>query len=286
MPGDWADADLLKSTAEEAGPAAPRRRGGSAWILIAVLVAALAAAWYAGFGNWTLGKRETTTAGPAAAAPPATDRPLGADPFSVTVPPLDESDTVVAQLVSKLSSHPRVAAWLATKGLIRNFAAVVTNIAEGKAPASLVPSLRPSMRFNVIERGAVVRIDPQSYERYTPLAEAVASVDPAGAARLYATLKPRIEEAYRDLGNEDPLFDHTLERSIVLLLKTPVIDGPVALKPKGLGYGFADERMENLTSAQKQLLRTGPENTRTIQRSLRAIALALGIPSERLPPVS
>ena len=129
-------------------------------------------------------------------------------------------------------------------------------------------------------------MDPASYERYTPLADAVASVDPAGSARLYATLKPRIEEAYRELGVEEPLFDHALERSIVLLLKTPVIEGPVAVTPDGIGYAFADARLEGLTAAQKQLLRMGPQNTRTIQRTLRAIGLALGIPPDRLPVVN
>ena len=48
-------------------------------------------------------------------------------------------------------------------------------------------------------------------------------------------------------------------------------------------YGFAAPDVEALTAAQKQLLRMGPRHVRTIQSSLRAIALALGIPAERLP---
>ena len=283
MQGDWVETDLLKSTAEVEAPP-PQRRRLATGILIVLLLAALGAAWYAGFGNWTVGERTTTAAKPAAAAAAtAVDRELGADPFNVNVPPLDESDAVVAQLVAKLSSHPRVAAWLATKGLVRNFTVVVTNIAEGKAPAALVRPLRPSSAFSVAERGGTIQIDPKSYERYTPLADAVASIDPAGSARLYATLKPRIQEAYRDLGVGEPTFDRTLEHAIVLLLQTPVVDEPIALVPKGIGYGFADARLERLAAAQKQLLRTGPQNVRTIQGRLREIALALGIPSERLP---
>ena len=50
-------------------------------------------------------------------------------------------------------------------------------------------------------RGQELHISPRSYERYDYLADAAASIDPAGAARVYSTLKPRIEEAYRDLGN-------------------------------------------------------------------------------------
>jgi hypothetical protein len=147
--------------------------------------------------------------------------------------------------------------------------------------------LRPSAGFHVVERGGDVYIDPRSYERYDGLAAAAASIDPAGAARLYATLKPRIEEAYRDLGMPDTPFDRTLEQAIVLLLETPIVDDPVRAAPQGgLGYGFAAPNFEALPAAQKQLLRMGPRNVRTIQSSLRAIALALGIPAERLPPPS
>ena len=128
-----------------------------------------------------------------------------------------------------------------------------------------------------------MRADPRSYDRYVRIADAVASVDPRAAARVYATLKPRIEDANRDLGTQQP-FDHTLERAIVALLATPVVDAGESLKPKGIGYGYADERLESLTAAQKQLLRMGPRNVRVIKAKLREIALALGIPAAHLPP--
>jgi hypothetical protein len=201
----------------------------------------------------------------------------------VTVPPLDESDPVVRTLVEQLSSHPAVAAWLATGGLVRNFTVVVTNIAEGATPAVHLRVFRPQATLSVIKRGDGLYIDPASYHRYDSVAAAAASVDPAGAARVYATLKPRIEEAYGQLGAPDGTFDRALERAISALLATPIVDAPVRVVPRGLGYAFASADLEALTAAQKQLLRTGPANARAIQSSLRAIALALGIPAERLP---
>jgi hypothetical protein len=42
-------------------------------------------------------------------------------------------------------------------------------------------------------------------------------------------------------------------------------------------YGFADPKLESLTAAEKQLLRTGPGNTRVVQAKLREIARALGL---------
>jgi Protein of unknown function (DUF3014) len=231
-----------------------------------------------------------TRRGPAQRIPPsapvhatAAAQPLGGEAATIVVPPLDESDGVVADLVRKLSSHPRVAAWLTTKGLIRNFAAVVLSIDDGKTPANLLQRLRPTAAFRVTERDGGIYIDERSYERYTSLAEAVTSIDAKGSASLYATLKPRIEEAYRELGHPDPSFDAALERAIVSLLDTPMRSRPPRLRLQGIGYAYADPRDEALTGPQKQLLRMGPENGLAVQAKLREIALALGIPPQRLP---
>ena len=279
---DQLDLNIRPSESDEpiGGPRA-RPPAGPIIVIALLVVAAAIAAYFAFF-------REASAPVDQAAAPPPASReapagPLGGTPQPVEVPPLDESDAVVRTLVGQLSSHPRVAAWLTTDGLIRNFTTVVTNIAEGPTPTVHLQRLRPSGRFEVVERGDELMVDERSYERYDSLADAVQSVDAEGAARLYATLKPRIEEAYRDLGFPDTPFDRTLERAITSLLATPVTDGPVAVVPRGIGYGYADPKLESLTAAQTQLLRMGPRNARTVQRKLREIALALGVPEARLP---
>jgi hypothetical protein len=138
----------------------------------------------------------------------------------------------------------------------------------------------------VVDRDGRGYVDARSYDRYVPITEAVVSVDPAGAARLYGTLKPRIEEAYGELGSQDPEFDHVLEGAIVALLRTPIVDDAARVRPKGIGYQFGDARLEGLSAAQKQLLRMGPHNARLIQQRLREIALALGVAQEALPPAA
>lgn len=271
---DASDYELLK-TPDELPP--PRRSVG-VWIVVAILmgVAAIAALIL-------LIQRPPAPAATAERAriPEPVIRPLGGDAAPIALPPLSESDALVRELVQQISTHPRVAAWLATDDLIRSFTIAVENVAEGKTPARQLSMLRLTPGFRVLERGDDLIIDPRSYERYDALATAVASMDADGSARLYTTLKPRIEEAYREL--RDSPFDRTFERAIVLLLATPGLDSPTRVVPRGVGYGFADPRLEALTGAQKQLLRMGPRNVRTVQASLRAIALALGIPAERLP---
>jgi hypothetical protein len=220
------------------------------------------------------------SANPTSIEPPIA---LDAQPEPISVPALDESDSVVGELVRKLSADPVVIAWLTSKSLIRSFTATVVNIADGASPAKQLAVLRPASPFRSSERQENRYIDPRCYDRYGAVADAVASIEPSAAARLYATLRPRIQEAYRDLGLPDPSFDHTLKRAIVALLKTPTVEGAIRLTPKGVGYAFADERLEAMTPAQKQLLRMGPRNVRIIKDQLRAIAGALGISEGELP---
>jgi hypothetical protein len=258
------------------------------WILtLAVLSAGVGAAYV------FVTRQGSTPAAPSAATPApeaveALPRPpgsLGGDVTPIDLPPLGQSDPIVRSLVTALSSHPRVAAWLATSGLIRNFTVVVSNIAEGKAPARHLQTLSLSSPFRVTDAASGVVGDARNYRRYDSLAAAVASIDPVAAARLYASIKPSIEGAYRELGFQDMPFDRALERAIVVLLETPAPDASARLTraPKGIGYRFADQGMEELSGAQKQLLRAGPDNVQTVRSWLRAVATALGIPAERLP---
>jgi len=278
-----ADYEIVRTPPEEHGPPAAPERSRAPWIIAAVL-----AVIAAGGGYWLYrGNNEGTSEAPApASVDVATDSvgPLGGEPMPGVVPALDESDPFVRELLKHLSSNPRIAAWLATDGLIRNFTVVVSNIADGMTPSNHVLTLRPAGNFRVSENGEEVFVDPRSYERYDSLAGAVASVNPSGTAEIYATLKPRIEEAHRELGAPEGSFDRTLERAIVALLRTPVPQDPVRLRPAGIGYAYADLQLESLSGAQKQLLRMGPRNMRIIQGTLRDIALELGIPAERLPP--
>jgi hypothetical protein len=274
------DYELVKATSELPLPSPPPTRSLGPWIAGALLIIAAGVGVYVAFARRPLPEARPQTA---TTAPKPVPQPLGGAAESVTIPPLDESDPVVRALVRKLSEHSNVIVWLSTTGLIRNFTVVVANIADGATPAKHLAALRPSLKFRVMQRNGGPGIDPLSYNRYAPIADAVASIDPMGAARLYGTLKPRIEQAYRELGVPDQPFDRTLERAIVSLLQTPIVDGPIALVPKGIGYAYADERLETLTSAQRQLLRMGPRNVGIIERKLREIAVALGIRQDDLP---
>lgn len=280
---DLPDFELHRTTSEPDAPTPPPPRPAGVWIAVALLIVAAGAAGYIAF-VWRQRAVPARTASPAsAAAASSASPPLGGKGDPMTLPPLDASDTLVRTLIQALTESPAVMTWLPTNGLIRNFTVAVANIADGPTPAKHLKVLRPPAPFRIVARDGNTLVDPRSHDRYATMADAIASVNPAGAAKLYATLKPRIEDAQRDLGSADS-FDRTLERAIVALLSTPATDGSERLKPKGIGYGYVDERLESLTPAQKQLLRMGPRNVRVIKTKLREIAAALGIPPAHLPP--
>ncbi len=281
------DLDLRQDGDEPTAPAPPADRSIVPQVALAALVvlAIGAATFY--FVNR---QPSPTSPAPAAQQQPASPAvaepaPLGGTAEAVTVPALDESDDVVRMLARMLSANPTFLAWLASDDLIRTFTITVVKIADGDTPGTNLRMMRPRSGFSARQRGEDIYLDTRSYERYTPLADAVASIDPAGSARLYATLKPRIEDAHHELGYNTP-FDRTLERAIVRLLSTPTPDRPILLQPgKATEYLYVDPELENLTKAQKHLLRLGPRNARAVQASLRNVAAALGIPPERLPAV-
>lgn len=284
MPQDPADLDLDKFRQEDPGnvPGSlpPRNRRPVALIVIvAVLILALGAAYV------FLRRAPAEPAVPMAVQEPSQTPPRQqAEPGDrILLPPLDETDALVRLLVGRLSSHPTVASWLTTDGLILNFVTVTASIANGDTPVAELKAVGPVPRFRTKSSRDILYIDPSSYGRYDRYAEAVSALDARGTARLYATLKPRVREAYRRVAGLDEDFDPVLERAIDELLRVPVVEGSLALDPKGIVYGFADPRLERMSAAQKQFLRMGPQNVRTVQAKLREIAPYLGIPESRLP---
>ena len=210
----------------------------------------------------------------------AADKPQTLTPEpgeDIDLPELGETDPLVRQLVGALSSHPKVAAWLTTDQLIRNFTVVVVNISNGRSPARHLSGLRPTGEFVAREDGEIVNLDPRSYQRYNDYADAIGALDAQGTARLYATLKPRIQDAYRELGHPEGDFDQMMQRAILELLNTPTVEGDVPLTAKSVSWEFADPKLQSLSSAQRQFLRMGPRNMRIVKDKLREIAPHLGI---------
>jgi hypothetical protein len=277
-----ADLDDFELDRPPVDPDPPRRRMWPVAALVLLLVIA-GAAWY--FWPRDRSMEPPVRTGTEQAVRPQTSTiPLPAEPGeNIDLPPLGESDAVVRELVTRLSSHPRVAAWLTSDHLLRDFVAIVVNISQGQTPTPHLTHVKPQGTFQTQQQGAAIRIDPRSYSRYDSYASAVAELDAQGAARLYATLRPRIDEAYGELGAPDGDFDRTFQKALVQLLETPIVEGDVGLASTSVSYSFADPALEGLAPVQRQFLRMGPRNMRLVRAKLVEIAGFLGIPPDSLP---
>jgi len=262
---------------ESTAPATAETR--PAWPWVAGLVA-LAVVLGGGLLFWLLSARSTVApAGSSAPRSTPAGPPGGAAVSSAPVidlPPLDLTDPLVREMVGRLSAAPMVASWLATDGLIRNFVVAVENVAEGRTPARHLRRLAPQGEFRVTKRAGAIAIDPRSYERYNSLADAVASCDAAAIAGVYFALRPRLVEAYKELGHPEGDVDAAVQAAIRHLLETPAVPSDARLLAPAVSYRYADPQIEALSPAQKQLLRMGPRNRQIILEKLRAVAAALG----------
>lgn len=164
-PGDY---ELDRSGDLSVDPAPPRRAYG-AWVAFVAAAAIAGGIWYAASRRPPSPPSAVTAPADARAAVPEAQGPL-VKAADIDLPPLPQTDPVVRELVARLSSHPTIAAWLATPGLIANFTVVTLNIAEGRTPAQFLRPIVPQGRFLTISSGEEFLVDPRSYERYNPRA--------------------------------------------------------------------------------------------------------------------
>lgn len=263
------------------------RRSGRA-IAVAAGIAAVVGLGVAAY--WLLGRDggdseaapEAVTAAPAPepAAPPEPD-PVAPPEPDPAPPELDDSDSFIGAAVGGLSSHPGLAAWLAGERMVRRFVVAVDNVANGRNPAQHLPLLRPGERFSASDESPQARIAPASYRRYDLHAEIIDSLDTAAIGMLYGVLAPLLDAAYSELGYPDTPFSSALGRAIDHLLAAPVVEDPPVVTRGMVFHEYASERLAALSPAQKQFIGMGPDNVRTVQAKLRAIADALALASDR-----
>ncbi len=197
----------------------------------------------------------------------------------------DADNALVRAAAARLSAHPTFAAYLVHDRLLRRFVAAVDAVAGGYSPRDDVEFMRPERPFLVREEGGALVIAASSFHRYDTVAEIVQSIDVAGAVALYRRFEPRLEEIYAEIGWASDTFDARFRAAVEHLLQGAVVEtGPIEVEQRAIVYAYADDRLEHLSDAQKQLLRMGPENVRRVAATLGEVRRVMGWPEPEPAP--
>ena len=227
---------------------------------------------------------------PAASAPPAEpaiEHPIdGASAAEgAPLPALAQSDGFIAAAIGEVVKRRDMLAFLQLDGFAKRVVATVDNLARPHAAPLLWPVNPVPGRFSTLTGTAGTKgdvIHPDNAKRYTPTVNFIAAIDSAKAAAVYMRLYPLLQEAYVELGSPKGYFNDRVVTVIDHLLATPTPAGPLHVRlteVKGpinparpwVRYELEDPKLEALSSGQKMLIRTGPENQARLQAKLREL---------------
>ncbi|GIU03601.1 DUF3014 domain-containing protein [Shewanella glacialipiscicola] len=187
------------------------------------------------------------------------------------VPALAESDTFVQQKVLALINNNVVASSLVQQDLARQFVVFVDNLAQGELTRKVSPIKGPEKQFTVSEITNKVYLNPEGFHRYDAYVDSIVKMDEQSLMATYKQMTPMLEEAFSELGYSNAKFNDRMLQAIKLLLAAPIIEDPIELSSISVNYQFVDPNLEALPSAQKLLIRMGPENTRKLKVALRKL---------------
>lgn len=222
------------------------------------------------------------TAAPSAAPTPEVRYPvpsatvntgLGSEKVDAkSLPGLDESDNSTEAALAEVFGA-KALKLLHLDELIRRTVATVEALAGMTQPSDESSLFRPlETDFLVAEMGGAQVIDRANFKRYAAFVSIGGAVDVEKFVALYVRFYPLLQSAYDELGTKR-YFNDRLVQVIDMALQAPDPEGPLNVVKPGekYRYKFEDERLENLPSVQKVLVRMGSENARVLRAKLRSI---------------
>lgn len=191
------------------------------------------------------------------------------------LPSLADSDTFLRDHWQELGLPEMFASWTEGEFIFQRLVAFIDGLSRGEVLQKLTPlnqtkELRPESAFKTVKAEGIEWLDEPNFKRYNGAIVAVTALDAARIADLTRWFRPLLESAFQQLGQSPELFSGRLLKGIDLMLATPDVEGPIALKRESVYYQFADPQLEALPNSQKLLVRIGPDNRQRIKDWLAA----------------
>jgi hypothetical protein len=196
-------------------------------------------------------------------------------PAPAVLPSAQESDQLLLEQLSGAGTDARLNGLVGTERPVEVSAALLDGVSRGIVLRKILPASAPSEPFGVTEQGDVTYMSTESYQRYDDYADSISALDSALLVDSFHLLRPIYERAYEQMGMDPGDFDNAIIRTLDLILATPEIEDPIPLETKSVMYIYADPKLEQMSSLQKQLLRMGPDNIRRVKAQARAVRAGL-----------
>ncbi len=190
------------------------------------------------------------------------------------LPTLDESDSWLREQSVDLvaaSARSTLSEWLSTSDLVRRSSAYIDGLSRGQLLTNIFALSPPSERFISHTSDGSLWMNAGNYERYNATVDVLTAINPEQLAALFHRARPLLMAAFSELGYTQRQMDGVVIAALDEILAAPVIVEPIELTRESVAFRFADERLEELSRLQKQLLRSGPDNTRRLQNIARQL---------------
>ena len=191
------------------------------------------------------------------------------------LPSLDNSDAFVRDRMLLIKHKSELQSWLNTDDLLRRSASYLDGLARGNTLSQVFPLTPPEGSFAMHKDGETIWLNAGNYERYDSTVGVLTSFNMKSMGQLFHFMRPLLENAFAEMGYRPRQMDGIILQAIDNILATPIIVEPIRLTRDSVAYKFADPELEALLPVQKQLLRTGPENTQRLQQQALALKDAL-----------
>lgn len=195
------------------------------------------------------------------------------------LPALIDSDPAALASLRSLIGVELVARWVRPEWIISRTVVVVNSLDADAPPVEVRPlSLLRSAPQAQADRNEQLYWTEATAQRYAELVALFETMTPAAAAAQYRRYYPLFQQAWEELGEDEPWFNDRLIDIIDHLLGAPRVELPITLVPWEGRLRFASEALEAESWGRKLLIRTGPEQSAVVHEWLRAFRQELTTP--------
>ncbi|GHE84681.1 DUF3014 domain-containing protein [Thalassotalea profundi] len=200
-----------------------------------------------------------------------TPEPVEVEP-EIVLPTLDESDNWIREKLPTITWRNELLKLIVDDDMVRRFVVFTDNFAKGDIAYRHSILVQPTEKFSAQENTEdgqqILRWDENVSKRFSLYVDLLRTIDSDLLVQWYVELKPLIDEAYSELGYVDEEFTDVLHDAISRVLDMEIPKEQLELVRPSVMYKYKDQDIEQLTDADKLLLRIGKDNLLVIKSVL------------------